>query len=190
MAVRRPSAASSQETPRVIVPKLNRDPIWSLKPWPVSIEMHGLHVEIPALPAVDWLVVLMQEELSLDDFIEELIPTAEDALYEAGLDLEELYQVCLEVITTASARPWWVALRLITVAKDNWHVLCGEMLRVDATQMSLSGWLDVLLLTILNAMDPKDTTMFSMKLEAVPENVEVKPEEVEMSANAFLSMAG
>lgn len=189
MAGRRPSAPSRPEIPHVTVPKLNKDPIWSLKPWPVVIEMHGVTLEIPALPAVDWLVVLMQSELTLDDFIDELIPNAEDMLFRDELDLEELYEVCLEIISAASARPWWVALRLIGVARDSWNVLSGEMLRVDATRMSLSGWLDVLLLTILGNMDPKDTTMFSMRLEAPPADVDIKPEELEMAAGDFLRMA-
>lgn len=189
MAVRRPSASSIPEIPRVTVPKLNKDPIWSLKPWPVTIEMHGVALTIPALPAVDWLVVLMQEELTLDDFIDELIPEAEDMLFSDELNLPELYEVCLEVITVASARPWWIALRLINVAKDNWHILCGDLLKQDATRMSLSGWLDVCLLTILKNMDPKDTTMFTMRLETPPPDVEVKPEELEMGADAFLNMA-
>jgi hypothetical protein len=75
------------------------------------------------------------------------------------------------------------------VAKDNWNILSGEMLKVDATRMSLSGWLDVCLLAILNNMDPKDTTMFTMRLEAPPEEADAKPEEIEMSADSFLNMA-
>ena len=102
--------------------------------------------------------------------------------------LEELYETCLEVISTASGRPWWVTMRLIGVARESWHILSGEMLKVDATRMSLSGWLDVLLLVIISSMDPKDTTMFSMRLEAPPPEVETKPEEMEMSANSFLNM--
>jgi hypothetical protein len=190
VAGRRASAPRppSAESTRVTVPKLNKDPIWSLKPWPVTVEMHGLTLEIPALPAVDWLVVLMQPELSLDDFIDELLPGAEDMLYEQDLDLEQLYEACLEVISAASGRSWWVAMRLIGVARDSWHILSGEMLKVDATRMSLSGWLDVLVLTIVGNMDPKDTAMFSMRLEAPPPDVETKPEELEMSASAFLNM--
>jgi len=191
VAGRRPSGASpSPESTRVTIPKLNKDPIWSLKPWPVSVEIYGRKLEIPALPAVDWLAVLMQAELTLDDFIDEMLPAAEDMLFDSTLSLEELYEVCLEVVSTASGRPWWVTLRLIGIAKESWHILSGEMLKVDATRMSLSGWLDVLLLVILHSMDPKDTTMFSMRLEAAPADVEVPEEEMEMSANAFLKMAG
>lgn len=190
MAGRRSSAPSpSTSDTRVNIPKLNKDPIWSLKPWPVVIEVHGQRLEIPALPAVDWLVVLMQDDLNLDDFIDELLPEAENMLDVSELDLEELYKICLEVITAASGRSWWIALRLIGVAKDSWHILSGEMLKVDATRMSLSGWLDVLLLAILNNMDPKDTTMFSMRLEAPPPEADVQPEEMEMAASDFLKMA-
>ena len=70
MAGRRSSAprAPSPESTRATIPKLNKDPIWSLKPWPVVVEMHGVTLEIPALPAVDWLVVLMQSRTQLGRF--------------------------------------------------------------------------------------------------------------------------
>lgn len=190
MVARRASAPSSSPSiPRVVIPKTNKDPIWSLKPWPVVVTLKGRDVEIPALPAVDWLVVLMQPTLDLDQFIEELLPEAEDLLYE-GLDLEDLYQICLDAIAMVSARPWWVSMRLIGVARDNWEVLGPEMLKVDATRLPLSAWLDILLVTVLHSMDPKETTMFTMKLEQPPPEVltETEPEELEMSASSFLAL--
>jgi hypothetical protein len=118
------------------------------------------------------------------------MPEAEELLYNGTLDLEELYQTCLDLITLVSARPWWVTLRLIGVAEDSWDVLGAEMIfrHIDATQLSLSAWLDVLLLVTLRSMEPKDTTMFLMRLELPPETE--KPEEMEMSSGAFLAMAG
>ena len=188
MAGRRASVPSIPEVPRVTIPKLNKDPIWSLKPWPVVVTLKGRDLEIPALPAVDWLVVLMRPDLDLDDFIDELLPEA-DALLDEDLDLQDLYQVCLDAISAVSAMPWWIALRLIWVAREHWEILGPEMLKLDATRVPLSAWLDVLLVTTLSSMDPKDTTMFVMKLEAPPEGEETKPEDMEMSADSFLNMA-
>jgi hypothetical protein len=87
-----------------------------------------------------------------------------------------------------------VTIRLITVAQQNWDTVGAEMMikGVNADTMSLAGWLDVFLLVLLRMMDPKETTMFTMKLEMVPpEFIHQVPEEsLEISADAFLSMAG
>jgi len=37
-------------------------------------------------------------------------------------------------------------------------------------------------------MDPKEVTMFTMRLELAPETEETPAEELEMSADAFLAM--
>jgi hypothetical protein len=61
--------------------------------------------------------------------------------------------------------------------------------KVDPERISIAAWLDVLLVTILNSMEPKETTMFSMRLEAPPPTVEApQPEEMEMERGAFLNM--
>ena len=185
-----PRSAPSSDNDRVVVPHLNKDPIWSLKPWPATVTVAGLDIEIPALCAADWLAILMQAEPDLDALIADYMPEAEELLFEGTVSLEELYEVSLELIALVSARPWWVTLRLISVARGSWDVLGGEMSfrHIDATQISLSAWLDVLLLVTLRSMEPKDTTMFTMRLEAPPETEEA--EEPEMSAGAFMAMAG
>lgn len=188
MAARRSSAPSSDNGVRV--PKLNKDPVWSLKPWPVAVTLGGLDFEIPALPAADWLAVLMKDELDLSEFLFEMIPDSEIALFNADISIDAVYSACLDVIGLVSARNWWITLRLIGVARESWDVLGGEMIfrNVDAARISLSAWLDVLLLVILRSMDPKDTTSFTMRLEMPPEGEEVPPEELEMSADQFLAM--
>jgi len=196
VAGRRPSALnrsplSSAENTQVVVPKLNKDPIWSLQPWPVTVTFAGKEFEIPALSAADWLAYLLQPVPDLDGLINDLLPGAEDLLYELELNPDRLYEACLELVAMVSARPWWVALRQISVAADSWSILGAELAlkHIDASRMSLALWLDALLIVTLQSMDPKDTTMFVMKLEAAPAGVsQDKPQEMEMSRDAFLSM--
>jgi hypothetical protein len=178
----------------VQIPRQNVDPVWSLQPWPVQLTFHGEDYEIPAIPAVDWLGYLMQESPDLDGLVEDLLPEAEDLLYEMTLDLEELFEVVLETIATVAARPWWIALRLIQVARANWHIVGPDMLSrgADPGVLSLAGWLDVVLVSILNNMDPKDTTMFVLRLEASP--IQVAPDNdelpaLEMDSRFFQSMS-
>jgi hypothetical protein len=200
VAVRRSSAARpsipSAEENRFQVPRLNKDPVWSLRPWPIEIEVAGTVIEVPPMCATDWLCYLMQAEFDLDTILSEVLPDLEDLVYDEAIRLDQVYEVVMEIISCAAARPWWVALRLISVAKHQWDVLGPELLArgADANAQSLSGWLDVLLVSILGAMDPKKTTMFIMQLEAVPDLMKDPSkdafDEMEMDPGAFLSLGG
>jgi hypothetical protein len=181
---------------RVTVPKLNRDPVQSLCPFPVEVTVAGHDYLIPALPASVWLSVLMADDLDLSDVFPGLLDEQdmelfEDSVISGQVTLEELEEVILGVIETASARRWFVALRLIEVAKSSWDVLGAELgLRgVDAAQVSLSQWLDILLILALRNMEEKDVQMFCLKLEAPPEGTQDAEPEMEMSESAFMAMA-
>lgn len=200
MAVRRSSAARtsipSAEEGRVQVPKLNKDPVWSLRPWPIEIEVAGTAIEVPPMCATDWLCYLMQAEPDLDTILSEVVPDLEDLVYEGAIRLDQVYDIVTEIISCAAARPWWITLRLISVARYQWDILGPELLArgADPNVQSLSGWLDVLLVTVLGAMDPKKTTMFIMQLEAVPSLMKDSGkdpfDDMEMDPGAFLSLGG
>lgn len=195
MAVRRPSVPSqpTQASPQVVVPRLNQDPIQSLRPWPVVVNCLNRDLVIPAMPAADWLSVLLAEDLQLDDVFpglldDEDIDWVEEELLQDHLGAGEFQDIVLDVIETVSARKWWVTLRLMDVARRSWDVLSPEIMRsVDADRASLSAWMDVLLIAILRNMDPKDVTMFTLRLEQPPGRDE-KPEEMEMDRSAFLAL--
>ena len=197
MAVTRPSL-NPEAASRITIPKLNRDPIQSLCPYSVLVNVHGYRVEIPPLPAADWLAVLMVPDVDLEGIFPGLLNDQDNDLVEelilsGDLNLDEYEEIILAVLETASARNWWVAIRLIEYARVSWDVLGAELgLRgVDATQVSLSSWLDVLLLMAIRSMDEKDVQMFMLKLEAPPPDTEVSEEsEPEISAAQFMSMAG
>lgn len=171
--------------------------MWSLRPWPVTVTFGGELFEIPALPAVDWLAVLMNPETDLLDIFPGLLEEGDqdrcmDVILDGGY--ENLEQLILDVVATVSGRPWWVALRLIEVARTSWHTMGAEMLYrgVDASRLSLSGWLDVLLLLVMRNIEPKDATMFALKLEQVPEIAGEQAQEAAeptMSRSDFMAMA-
>lgn len=191
MAGRRPSA-SEPEIPTVRVPNQTKDPIWSLRPWPVVVTANGRDVEFPAAPAADWLAVLMTDPIDLEDIIRLLATDGEKLLFDEDFGAES-YEMCLEVISSVSGRPWWQAMRLINVAKANWNTVGAEMLYRGffPGDVSLSAWLDVALVVIIKLMDPKQVTMFTMQLEMPPVDVidgESQEQEMEMDRNQFLSM--
>ena len=186
----RPSGAApapSADTGGIPVPRHTKDPIQSLCPWPTTFVAAGREYEIPALPAAQWLAVLMNPEATTDDLFIELVPDSMPLLMDEELDLVELSHV---VIETVAGRPWYLAIRLILVVHSHWNVLGADMLRkgTDATRLSLSGWLDVALLTLLHNTERKDHTMLLSQLEMAPDVEEVAPEELEMSHDEFMSM--
>ena len=146
--------------------------------------------------ATDWLCYLMQAEPDLDTLITEVTPDLEDLVYDEAIRLDQVYDAILEVISCVAARPWWITLRLISIARHQWDILGPELLArgADPNVQSLSGWLDVLLVAIYGAMDPKKTTMFTMQLEALPSHMKQDSkdvfDEMEMDPGAFLSLGG
>lgn len=182
---------------RFTVPKLNRDPIQSLSPYSILLTVGGHELEIPALPAVEWLSILMVDNPNLDDVFPGLLnerdaDLVEDLIISRELSLDECEDIILSVIETVSARPWWVTIKLIETARVSWDLLGGELVLrgVDPTHISLSSWLDALLLTVIKNMEPKDVTMWCMKLEAPPPDVQVDEAELEMDSSQFMAMAG
>jgi len=189
-----PSAPDTSSS-RVSVPKLNKDPIQSLQPLSVELTIAGQEFDIPAQSAAEWLTVLMVEDLDLADIfpgmVEDPAPV-EDLILDGKLGLDELEETILGILEIVSARPWWVALRLVEIARTSWDVLGAELLLrgVDATKVSLAAWLDMALLVALRSMDPKDIQMFTLKLESPPPSAKKEEADMEMSASQFMTMAG
>lgn len=190
MAARQSPSSADGTVPRIAVPRQTKDPVWSLKSWPITLEIAGQDWEVPAASAADWLGVLMANPVDLDEIIRTMVMDGESLLFDESVG-EELEELCLDVISMVSGRPWWQAMRLISVATENWNVLGGEMLYrgIIPDQLSLSQWLDVLLLVTIRSMDPKDVTMFTLQLENPPaEVIDAVVEEPVMSRDQFLSM--
>jgi hypothetical protein len=150
---------------------------------------------IPAMSAADWLAVLMVDDISIDDIFPGMLTSVdrtavEVVLHQGILTLEDVQEVSLEIISRVCGRPWWVALRLIWGARVSWDALGGEMVRYDADRLSIAGWLDALFLVMLRGLEDNKRSMFLMKLEMPPPGWGPDPEELEMSGNAFLAMAG
>lgn len=147
------------------------------------------------MPAVDWLAILMTDSLQLDDIFPGLLSAddtdfVEEQIILGRLGMTEFQALVLDIVETVSARKWYVTLRLVDMAKRSWDAIGAEMLLrgVDATHVSLSAWLDILLITVLRNMESKDVPMFTMRLEAPPDE-DKEPEEMEMAASDFLALS-
>lgn len=183
---------------RITVPNFVKDPVWSLHPWDLSVRVAGRDFTIPAMAAHEWLAILMPDDLDPDDVFPGLVDgdpeSVREYLFQAMMDgivtHETVERVAFDVIEAVSGRPWWIALRLIGLASQNWSVLGVEMLTaVDVAKMSLSGWLDVLFVRMLQQFDESHVAMFLSRLELPPEDHRSDAAEPEMAEDAFMAMA-
>lgn len=172
------------------VPAHNRDPVLSLRPCPVWFTVQGVDFEIPALPAVEWLSILMRSDWSPDDVLIELAPGGLELVLQDTLDPEDTERLCLDIVEAVTGRHWWIALGLIQVIQDGWHVAGPEMIMagIDPAQLSLAAWLDTMMLVVLRLIRKEDQAMFLARLEMPPAATEVPVEEMEMSRDQFMSM--
>lgn len=176
--------------PKVRVPRVVTEPVWSLQPWPVDVSLAGQQYQIPAAPAASWLGVLMTDAFVLDDLFLALAPelgdAVDEALYGERFSFDDYADLVLDIISNVSGRPWHIALRLIGSARNSWNVVGAELILkgVDATQISLSAWLDVVLLVMIRGMEAKDVAMFTAKLEAPPPGAD-PVDEMTMSTDDF-----
>lgn len=144
--------------------------------------------------AADWLSILMVEPLDLWDVVPGLCPDIEDQVtqfvIEGGLDVGELRLTGLATIEAATGRPWWVALRLVHLARHSWEVVGGNLSyrRVDASCTTLGAWLDAVLLIAVQNMEQDKITMFTSQLEAPPPEFAGDIPEPEMDRSSFFAL--
>lgn len=191
-----PSSATPADS-RVSVSHVVADPIWSLRPWSVNVNIGPLLGAIPAQPAADWLVILMQDDIDLFDVVPGMCgPTFEeqvtDSLLLGRIELSQIRRAALDVISSVTGRPWWFSMRLIKTAVASWEVIGGELAirGVDAERLSISAWLDASLLICLRSIESNKITMFMSQLEiAPPEEGADQEESMTMSADTFMSLS-
>lgn len=189
-----PSEEATQQQQGNKIPKTNLNPVWSLCPWPVVLDLPGFTLEIPALPAVYWLQFLMApEHPDLEGMLLELMPEVEDYYFsDDGFDADGLNETIDEVVSTVAARPMWKVVALTRMAIDSWDTLGPLMLRnrADPTVLSLAAWLDVLIVTVLENIDKNKATMFTLQLESEPPAADGTPAELPATdRNEFFAMA-
>lgn len=147
-------------------------------------------MEIPALPAADWLEVLMDSRFEFDNLFIELLPDGTKLLLEDWIQPEEAEELGLAVLEEASARRWWIAMRLVGAIMDNWDVMGPEATfhNVDANSLSLAAWLDAMMVLIMQRIENSQQSMFVSRLEMPPPGEELDQGDFEMSVEQFMAM--
>lgn len=146
-----------------------------LTPCEYRIDFHGLVFDFPALDAVGWLRLILAEPFNLYSiFPEKLGPEAielvEDMLWEERVTMEEVERTGLNVISAASDRPWWTALKLIALARDSWEIVHVN----QAVGVPLAGWLDQVWTKAVQHCDPTKLTSLRQQLDTPPKGFETE----------------
>lgn len=160
------------------------DLVASLRPWPIEdVVLGDVTYRVAALPAADWLAILLPENISLWAIVPELLePDAtehfEDLIVSGAFGHADWEQLCWELVAIAAGRPWWTALYLLGNAKHHSHVeiVKGQLAlhAVDATRISLASWLDAVYGIFTRNMAPPDRQKFDIALNRPPRGVNVK----------------
>jgi hypothetical protein len=176
------------------------DALAALRIWALDVELAGETFVVPARPAVDWFLAILDEEVPLplipgmmDDAAEERIT---DMLLDGEVDAEEIAVRSRELLTAAAGRPWWEADRLIRSSGASWHIIGGELTRlgVDLGKVSLGAALNAIYVICTRTMDEKERNKFDIDLRLPPIGMEgVKPEEMydqRAAESAFAALMG
>lgn len=156
--------------------------------------MGGEYFEIPALPAADWLPVLMCDPLELEDIFPGMAgPQAhqaiEDMLLEGVLNLGELKKLSIDILDQVTGRTWYVGLNIAAAAWNSWEIIGGELVfrGVRATDISLAAWLDAVYLIIMRNLDQDKGIIFNAKIQVPPPGFE-QSDDMLPTAEDFLGM--
>lgn len=143
------------------------------------------------MPASEWLAIFMNKEWESNDLLD-LIPGLDDILLEGDVDIDEIRDMLLDLITTVSGRYWWITLRLINTAVSHWDTVGPTLVsKIDATKVSFAAWMGVLQVTIIGGMEPDHARTYIAQVQAPPAGTEAPASQrKELTAKEFLAMAG
>lgn len=174
------------------------DPLASLAPSPVEVEITGHEFVIPAAPAAVWLRIFLDDRPNVDMILPGMAGRECRTVIYRGLmnrtfTVKEWQDMICEVIEVVSGRRWWQAMNFINGMKDpdNWQSIFGHLtLRgVDVNTVSLAAWLDAAYALVTESMSKEDRIKFELAIDTVPDGV--SPEEAIDEAaqqRAFMAM--
>lgn len=169
------------------------DPAASLRIWAVEVELGGRVFEIPALPAADWLPILMEvDPIKVLDLLRSSPDDPDDLdnlLLSGRITADELGQALSDTIEEVAGRSLHAALVLAVAARTSWAIVNGDLTRRGFRwdRVSLGAALDAIYLTMSERLDAKGLERFN-KLIDTP-MVAGRPDRAHMVAE-FEAMAG
>lgn len=171
-----PRRNSSSEGQTIRLSPTDAEPLASLDLYKVQVTLGESTWFIPALPAAEWLKILLADELDAEAIFPgfcgpQAIIDVNQMIIDEIVTSEDLEEAICDAITAASGRKWWITLRLCRFLRTGWDRIGGELAAGGVTPftVSLSYWLDGAYATCLRVIekgDPKQLTRFTDQLTA------------------------
>ena len=176
------------------------DALAALEIWGFEVELGGETFAVPPLPAAQWFVAILTEDVPLP-LIPGLMSGADeeritDMLLDDTINADLIVTRSRELLTAAGGRPWWEVDRLIRSSAASWHIIGGELTRlgVDLGSVPLAAALNAIYVICVRTMDEQERNKFDIDLRLPPVGVEgVKPEDLydqRAAEAAFMSLMG
>jgi hypothetical protein len=173
-------SASTGETPSttVRVSPTDADPLAALRISRIAVDLGDRRFIIPALPARDWLEVLLDEDLNPEEIFPGFCGTDDiiavnQMLLDGEVTMDQMTEAIYSVLEQATGRRWWVAIRLCRTIRAGWDRIGGRLASHGVTpfDVPLAYWLDGAydaVLGLIMEADPKGLGSFTQKLTAPP----------------------
>lgn len=147
------------------------DPVALLRCWAVEVDVGGRLFTIPAMPASDWLVPIL--EGAWFDIVPGLLADADEELHDALIAGTVPYEECraaaqAALATASGSRRWWSARTLARAAMTGW--VSGDLVLhgVDLDKVSLAAFLAAAYRSATVNMDRAVRGKFDMDLDRPP----------------------
>lgn len=178
--VRRSASGNSQESASagVRISPTDADPLAALRICRIAVDLGDRRFIIPALPARDWLEILLAEDFNPEDVFPGLcepddVVAVNLMLINGEVTMDQMTEALYGVLEQASGRRWWVTIRLARTIRAGWDRIGGRLASHGVTpfDVPLAYWLDgayAAILEIIMEADPKAVGSFTQKLVAAP----------------------
>lgn len=143
-------------------------------PRAVRVVLGGEQYRIPALPAADWMVVMLDKDLA--DIVPGMLEGDLDALWDRVFDGEvttaQCEQAAKDALSAVAGTPWWVAVKLVHSAAADPAVI-GELRSsgADLTTLPLGAVLAALYRIYTRDREPKEVAKVDAEIAKLPPGV-------------------
>lgn len=143
-------------------------------PRPVVVELGGGEYRIPALPATEWMLALLEKDWAdiVPGMCEGDLEELHDAIAYGDVSVEECQRAAQDAVTAAAGLDWWAAVKIIHSGAVD-PAAMGE-LRTSGLNMAeapLAAVVVALYRIYTRDKDPKDVAKLDAELMKLPPGV-------------------
>ena len=164
----------------------------ALRVWPVVVDLGGVTYRIAPLPAIRWIVPLVDDDwfAIVPGMLDPTDRCVDDALDAGEITYEDCIRAARNAVDAVAGIPWWSAIRLVRSVLDAPDVIGELVLRgVDAQTVSLGAFVQAAYRVFTRDADKRQRAKIDRDLESVPTGLTVADRwDPEAEASGFEAM--